>query len=268
MSDLSAALNTSPLKLAERNSPRGSPSSLAAKGRSKLSGQSPRGSPLMPRNEPADAPPPSAEKEVLLEPPDEMSASAPAPEKQRKPAPASQRPPPPGPKEVDPALKTVTPVRRKLASLGRTMKMSPEEIGDEKFLDMVGKGMMAECLAMVDEQRQEVNVADELGETALHKACRVQNLELLGELLRRGAYVDIPNNAGMRPISVALALGDREAANALIAAGTDLRMLSPNDGSTLLHSTCWAGHEEMTSLLLSTARQHTGGPIPSWMSEL
>ena len=56
------------------------------------------------------------------------------------------------------------------------------------------------------------------------------------------------------PIALAIQLGHLGIAKKLIAHGVDLGRRSEPEGMTLLHKSCWAGHLEMTQLLLDTGR--------------
>ena len=58
------------------------------------------------------------------------------------------------------------------------------------------------------------------------------------------------DESGIRPVGLALRMGHKELFAALKDYGVDLTARSPKDRSTLLHQTCWAGHVEMTALLL------------------
>ena len=80
---------------------------------------------------------------------------------------------------------------------------------------------------------------------------------MLKLLISRRALCDEPDVDGIRPISVALQLQDEAIVQMLIASGVDLTQRT-KDGSTLLHSTAWAGHEAMTKLLLDSGEPRPG----------
>lgn len=142
-------------------------------------------------------------------------------------------------------------MRRKQKSYMRTMEEeSPKDLADMNFLKRCAAGEHAEVDAML-EAGQDVDVSDERGDSAAHKAVRGGHVQTVAALLRRGALCDAEDVDGVRPISVALELQHEELVKALMSYGADLTKRA-KDGSTLLHSTAWAGHEAMVARLLSS----------------
>ncbi len=134
--------------------------------------------------------------------------------------------PPAGPKVV----------RKKQKAYSKTMKPSRQEEADERLLALCAKGATSDVLALLD-GGQEIDVADERGETCVHKAVRCGASELVAELIRRGALADYEDVDGVRPIAIALQMQDEATVRALIDCGADLARINPADGSTLLHAT-------------------------------
>ena len=162
-------------------------------------------------------------------------------------------------KPLSPLKATRVQVRQKPSTFSRTTAPTPEEVADADFLDAVAKAQMDKVRSLIFEKQQNVNVADERGETALHKAVPTGDVELLRLLLQHKAVVDHASVDGIRAIGVAVKLGKSEMVKMLSEAGADLGMLNPKDGSLLLHEACWAGHLEMVEeLLVARANSNRG----------
>ena len=73
-------------------------------------------------------------------------------------------------------------------------------------------------------------------------------------LAQPNVLADEPDGLRHTPIALAIQLGHLGIAKKLIAHGVDLGRRSEPEGMTLLHKSCWAGHLEMTQLLLDTGR--------------
>jgi len=144
-------------------------------------------------------------------------------------------------------------IRQKKSAFSRTTAATPQEVADAAFLDAVAKGSEETVRSMIDEG-QDVNVADERGESALYKAVATGDSSLVQLLLKHFALVDHADLDGVRPIGIAIKHGHAELVNILTEAGSDLRLRNPKDGTIFLHEACWGGHTEMVQQMLLTGK--------------
>lgn len=63
------------------------------------------------------------------------------------------------------------------------------------------------------------NVADEMGNPALHRAAGICDGAIITKLIAAGADVNAVNSVGMSAFSLALAVSDAEAAEAMLESG-------------------------------------------------
>ena len=164
---------------------------------------------------------------------------------------------PPPPSVLRPVAPSSPSVRQRPrgSHLGASSQPLTEfERADTHLLDLCDKGELAQTSALLT-SGQSVNVADEGGETPVHKAVRRGDEALLALLLAQpNVLPDEPDGLRHTPIALAIQLGHLGIAKKLIAHGVDLGRRSEPDGMTLLHKSCWTGHLEMTKLLLDTGR--------------
>ena len=164
---------------------------------------------------------------------------------------------PPPPSVLRPVAPSSPSVRQRPrgSHLGASSQPLTEfERADTHLLDLCDKGELAQTSALLT-SGQSVNVADEGGETPVHKAVRRGDEALLALLLAQpNVLPDEPDGLRHTPIALAIQLGHLGIAEKLIAHGVDLGRRSEPDGMTLLHKSCWTGHLEMTKLLLDTGR--------------
>jgi ankyrin repeat protein len=164
---------------------------------------------------------------------------------------------PPPPSVLRPVAPSSPSVRQRPrgSHLGASSQSLTEfERADTHLLDLCDKGELAQTSALLT-SGQSVNVADEGGETPVHKAVRRGDEALLALLLAQpNVLPDEPDGLRHTPIALAIQLGHLGIAEMLIAHGVDLGRRSEPDGMTLLHKSCWTGHLEMTKLLLDTGR--------------
>jgi len=164
---------------------------------------------------------------------------------------------PPPPSVLRPVAPSSPSVRQRPrgSHLGASSQPLTEfERADTHLLDLCDKGELAQTSALLT-SGQSVNVADEGGETPVHKAVRRGDEALLALLLAQpNVLPDEPDGLRHTPIALAIQLGHLGIAKKLIAHGVDLGRRSEPDGMTLLHKSCWSGHLEMTKLLLDTGR--------------
>lgn len=164
---------------------------------------------------------------------------------------------PPPPSVLRPVAPSSPSVRQRPrgSHLGASSQSLTEfERADTHLLDLCDKGELVQASALLT-SGQSVNVADEGGETPVHKAVRRGDEALLALLLGQpNVLPDEPDGLRHTPIALAIQLGHLGIAKKLIAHGVDLGRRSEPDGMTLLHKSCWSGHLEMTKLLLDTGR--------------
>ncbi len=169
------------------------------------------------------------------------------------------------------------------AEVASFLRENPEHIDDrfdEKvctgctLLEFATLGHSIDVTELLVERGADVNAVDRGGETALHMACRTQDVYLARFLLSHGAQrsVQVRDAAGNTPlIDAAAAEGTRsvpvpvmgevvittleappsaELVQLLLDAGADLSAPT-NRGNTALHIAAYKGHLEIVRLLLS-----------------
>jgi ankyrin repeat protein len=95
-------------------------------------------------------------------------------------------------------------------------------------------------------------VALMIAEAGAIRGVESDNLSVVMEHLRHGAYVNIRNSAGWTPLMLAVASGDLEATREIMTTlGADGNR-TENDGWTALHFAANAGHAEIVKLLLES----------------
>lgn len=129
---------------------------------------------------------------------------------------------------------------------------SETDLADAAFLELIAKGSAEAAIALL-KQGQQINVADEHGETAVHKATRRGDKALLTDLLRYGAVHDHQDIDGVSPIMIAIQFGRADLVELLVAKGVNLRARTA-EGSTLLHAAMYTGHEATVRALLLEPR--------------
>jgi len=116
---------------------------------------------------------------------------------------------------------------------------------------------------ILDEQALGVNLADETGQTAVHRAINFtpESVNILNILISNGALVDVPDDNGKRPIERGIEYGDAvlRCVEILLeqkqADGTRTVQLlekNPKTGNSLLHWAAWTGNACMMKALLET----------------
>ncbi len=93
-------------------------------------------------------------------------------------------------------------------------------------------------------------VAYMIAEAAALHGIDGDNLDLLLDAIRLGAYVNIRNVAGWTPLMLSAARGNVDAVKELLTFGADPNR-SENDGWTSLHFAAAGGHDEIVELLLN-----------------
>eukprot|EP00310_Coccolithus_braarudii_P020262 CAMPEP_0183351704 /NCGR_PEP_ID=MMETSP0164_2-20130417/26199_1 /TAXON_ID=221442 /ORGANISM="Coccolithus pelagicus ssp braarudi, Strain PLY182g" /LENGTH=196 /DNA_ID=CAMNT_0025523953 /DNA_START=26 /DNA_END=616 /DNA_ORIENTATION=+ len=102
------------------------------------------------------------------------------------------------------------------------------------------KGNLAAALAATD---------DPDGCTPLHKAAQMGHLEVVKELLSRGAPVDALDNSGLTPLHSAASKDFLDIVKALVAKGAALGLMEKSAGWTPLHMAAVKGNKEVMRFL-------------------
>jgi len=139
-------------------------------------------------------------------------------------------------------------VRQPKKQQGSSVPLTDVEIADEAFLELVGRGENEKAIAML-KKGQQINVADESGDTAVHKAARRGDKAFVLQLLKFGAVGDHADNDGVTPVMIAVSYGLTELVEELVSKGASLLAVT-KDGATLLHTAVYSGHEETVRALL------------------
>lgn len=128
------------------------------------------------------------------------------------------------------------------------MPPSDVELADSAFLELVDRGANEEAVARL-KAGQQINVADERGETAVHKATRRGDVAFVHDLLKFGAVPDYADVDGVTPIMIAIQHGRDSLISTFIQKGANMDART-RDGMTLLHAAVYTGHEQTLRLLL------------------
>jgi hypothetical protein len=128
---------------------------------------------------------------------------------------------------------------------------------DEAFLRAVENGNLDE-VKLADRKGAENNVADERSISAVHKSMR-HGTDILKHLSGNGAFVELPDVEGCRPVAYAIRFDNVGAIEHLLALKAedgcgvvDLKQVITKTGNTLLHEAAWFDRPEAAKLLLAT----------------
>ena len=112
---------------------------------------------------------------------------------------------------------------------------------------------------------------DQYGNTPLHKAVVIENLEAISDLLAAGADMEARDQFGATPLHYAASGGSPEVITTLLAAGADLRAQAQVDVTPLHIAASGGGPEAITTLLAAGAdplARDMGGRRPiDWVGE-
>ena len=100
-----------------------------------------------------------------------------------------------------------------------------------------------------------INYANSLGQTALHKAARNGRLDVVELLLLQGASIEATDFCNSTPLSIAAGKGHTSIVEPLLSKGASIDAMNKYN-NTPLHSAAYNGHTSTTELLLSK-----GAPI-------
>jgi len=144
--------------------------------------------------------------------------------------------------------KVEQPVRQKKKQVGSSVPLTDVEIADVEFLELVDRGDHDEAINRL-KKGQQINVADERGETPVHKATRRGDNEFVAQLLKLGAVADYADVDGVTPIMIAVQYGRDDLVDAFMEKGVDLKAKT-REGMSLLHMAVYSGHEDTVRSLL------------------
>ena len=98
--------------------------------------------------------------------------------------------------------------------------------------------------------REDVDMLDDLGWTALHQACSRGNLLHVKELLKLGAYVEAKTGKGQTPLHLAVFSGSLPTVQAIVEAGAVLDKPRDSDLYTALHIACEGNWKDIAIYLI------------------
>lgn len=120
---------------------------------------------------------------------------------------------------------------------------------ERTLLQMLGDKRWREALAWLKQTQPDLNRRDESGRTPLTMAVQADQLELVRELIKRGADLDQVGASGMTPLGAAALAGQETMVRDLLRKGADIDR--PNAmGQTALHLACVSGQQRTVALLL------------------
>lgn len=120
---------------------------------------------------------------------------------------------------------------------------------ERTLLQMLADRRWRDALAWLKQQQPDLNRRDESGRTPLTMAVQGDQLELVREMIKRGADLDQSGASGMTPLGAAALSGQETMVRDLLRAGADID--KPNTmGQTALHLACVSGHARMVVLLI------------------
>lgn len=129
---------------------------------------------------------------------------------------------------------------------------------DESFLLNVDQNKVTAALDM-GRAGDDLNVADDLSCSAVHKATRHQDLTLLKYLIAGNALVDFPDNDGAGAIVYAIRYDNAAAVELLLGLKKDdgtrrvnILQSQKTTGNTLLHEAAWHDRTDCAQLLFAT----------------
>ena len=91
-----------------------------------------------------------------------------------------------------------------------------------------------------------VNMANDYGETPLTLACLTGDAEMVEELLAAGAHANASRRTGETALMIAAGSGSLQAVDSLIKHGADINSAEPSQGQTAL---MWAATERHTKIV-------------------
>jgi len=96
-----------------------------------------------------------------------------------------------------------------------------------------------------------VNMANDYGETPLTLACLTGDAEMVEELLAAGAHANASRRTGETALMIAAGSGSLQAVDSLIKHGADINSAEPSQGQTALMWAAAEGHTGIVDLLVT-----------------
>jgi len=128
--------------------------------------------------------------------------------------------------------------------------LTDEQIQDKTFLDFFEKQDYAQAHKLLG-SGQEINVADERGETPMHKVARHGDADEAGKIAAAKGVLDFRDRHGVSPLMISCHWGRSiPLCKMLVNGGADPAAVDL-DGDTALHKACYYGKEEVIAYLLS-----------------
>jgi hypothetical protein len=142
-------------------------------------------------------------------------------------------------------------IRQQNRQIGSSVAPTETELADAAFLETIERGDRDGALVLL-KKGQQINVADERGETAVHKATKRGLTTFVAELIKYGAVPDHADMDGVTPVMIAVQFGNAELVAVFISLGERVNFANvTRDGATLLHTGAYYGHEEIIRTLLT-----------------
>ncbi|HET8693607.1 MAG TPA: ankyrin repeat domain-containing protein [Aquabacterium sp.] len=131
------------------------------------------------------------------------------------------------------------------------LETDPLRQPEQRLMALLKQGQWAAAMDWMKQQHPDLNVHDPLtGATPLSVASLHGQLDLVREMIRRGAALDVPGVNGWTPLAAAVFQGQELVAKELLRKGA--RWDAPSRGGQLpLHLACATGQLRMIDLLLA-----------------
>ena len=130
---------------------------------------------------------------------------------------------------------------------------------DTAFLKAVEANNVEAVLKSERKDAADLNVADEMKSSAVHKASRLPDTRILDFLIENGACLLYTDAEGAQPVSLAIKYDNVHAMGKLLDAKAesgeylvDLAQVSEASGDTLFHTAAWYDRLDCASLLIKT----------------
>jgi ankyrin repeat protein len=135
----------------------------------------------------------------------------------------------------------------------REFRKSMGIYGDERkrhIIQAIHASQLDRIKGLLNDDPAVVDARDSAGDTILHKAVSLGNVEIIEYLLTKGANVNSRDNSDIRPLHQAARLGSADVAGLLISRGADVNAID-FQGQTALHLATRNGHSNLVVMLVS-----------------